>query len=261
MNNIEVKGLRKSFMSRGQRLQVLDGIDFRIDGGSFVCILGPSGSGKSVTLHIIAGLLSKDEGSVFLGDSDIAVSGKPQLAFVFQSPRLLPWKSVENNIKYVLKGLGQTRQEMDDVVHRVLEKMDLVHFKKYYPHQISGGMQQRVALARALALESDIILMDEPFSSLDEITAIALREELIQIWQDTQKTIAFVTHNIAEACYLADKIVMLTPKPTQVYAEININLPRPRDFGGEQLFEYEKDVFRRFETCLVESKSRKEDFI
>ena len=174
---------------------------------------------------------------------------------------MLPWMTVEKNIKYVLKGTCSSEAEKDAVVDKVLTMMDLRDFKKYYPHQISGGMQQRVALARALAIDSNLILMDEPFSNLDEITAIALREELVKIWSTTKKTIIFVTHNISEACFLAEKIIMLTPKPTEVHKEIVVSLERPRVFGGDKLFDVAQDVFRQFESCLVECKARKEDFI
>jgi ABC-type nitrate/sulfonate/bicarbonate transport system ATPase subunit len=261
MRGIQVVDLQKSFFYRGETLKVLNGVNFIAEPGSLTCILGPSGSGKSVTLHIIGNLLAKDEGKILIDGKEAEGKSAFRLAFVFQTPRLLPWATVEKNIKYVLKQTGMNKAQMNDAVDEVLTKMDLRDFKKYYPHQISGGMQQRVSLARALALDADVILMDEPFSSLDEITAIALREELIEIWESTRKTILFVTHNIAEACFLGDKIVLLTPKPTKVYKEILIDLERPREFGGEALFDTVKGVFRDFELCLIESRSRKEDFI
>lgn len=258
---IEVIGIEKSFKSRDGILKVLDGITFKVDAASLVCILGPSGSGKSVTLHIISGLLQKDKGKIMIGNEEVRKVKPGLFSFVFQNPRLLPWLTVEGNIKYILRYTGKTNKEMNEIIDKVLDTMHLLPFKKYYPHQLSGGMQQRVALARAWAFNSDIILMDEPFSSLDEITAIALREELLRIWERERKTIIFVTHNIAEACYLADKIVLLTPKPTKVFKEVLVPLERPRVFGEDRSYEVVKKVFKLFEECLSSYKVTREDLM
>jgi ABC-type nitrate/sulfonate/bicarbonate transport system ATPase subunit len=246
MATIQLKNVTKSFnTSEGTRLQVLQDISFSVDAGSFVCLLGPSGSGKSVTLNLIGGLLEPDSGKMVIEED----GHKPKLGFVFQNHRLLPWAVVKDNVGFVM-GPSIDRTQRREIIDNVLEMVGLAEFKNYYPHQISGGMQQRVAIARAFSIEPDILLMDEPFSSLDEITARDMRGELIKIWTETRKTILFVTHDIAEACYLAQKVIIFTPKPTIISREIEVQIPFPRRYGSDDLFEMEKIVMRAFEEAM-----------
>ena len=170
---------------------------------------------------------------------------------VRKAPRLLPWKRAADQIRYVLAGRKLSRPVEARLVERVLQLTGLQPYGRYYPHQLSGGMQQRLAIARALAYDAEVILMDEPFSSVDEITACGLREELARLWAETGKTILFVTHDISEACFLGTEILMLTPKPTRIHARLPVELPRPRVYGSDQLFEAEREVMREFERSVA----------
>jgi ABC-type nitrate/sulfonate/bicarbonate transport system ATPase subunit len=162
---------------------------------------------------------------------------------------LLPWMTVERNIRFVLAH-ELAESEIADRVRDVLELMGLRDFADYYPHQISGGMQQRVAIARALAFRPGVILMDEPFSHLDEITARMMRAEMVSLWRRTRTTILFVTHDLAEACYLSEQVVLLTPKPTTVHARVPVRLPFPRTYGSDAMFDAERNVLRLFEEAI-----------
>ncbi|OGB92575.1 MAG: hypothetical protein A3G35_19285 [candidate division NC10 bacterium RIFCSPLOWO2_12_FULL_66_18] len=270
MKSIEVQNLSKVFDNPlSGRLVVLDGISFTVEFGGFLSILGPSGSGKSLLLQIIAGLERPTEGTIRLGHpgAEPAAAGPAhangsahrngsRIGFVFQAPRLLPWKRAGENIRYVLTGRSLGRSEEDRIIDWVLGITGLLPYKGYYPHQLSGGMQQRLAIARALAYDADVILMDEPFSNLDEITACNLREEVARIWAETKKTILFVTHDICEACFLGSEIILLTPKPTRIYERFAIDLPRPRVYGSEELFEKERQVLRTFEQSVAAHTAR-----
>jgi ABC-type nitrate/sulfonate/bicarbonate transport system ATPase subunit len=246
---IRVAGLSKAFATpAGGRLVVLDGVSFAVEPGAFLTILGPSGSGKSLLLQLIAGLERPTGGSIRIGDGG---AGGPRIGFVFQSPRLLPWKRAADQIRYVLAGRRLPRAEETRVVDGVLALTGLAPYARYYPHQLSGGMQQRLAIARALAYDADVILMDEPFSSVDEITAGGLRQELARLWTETGKTILFVTHDIAEACFLGSEVLILTPKPTRIHVRLPVPLARPRVAGSDELFEQERAVRRAFERAVA----------
>ena len=253
MNAIVFNNVNLEFSTKQGRMKVLDQVSFEVEEGSFTCLLGPSGAGKSVTLNILAGILQATSG-------EILVKGHPRgsipirYGYVFQQPRLLPWRTVRENIRFVLKAIQiKDRKEQDRRIDSVLSLVGLMEYGRLYPQQLSGGMQQRVGIARAYAMEPDILLMDEPFSSLDEITARSLREELIQTWLRVQRTIVFVTHDIAEASYLADQILLYTPKPTRVAASLHPDIPRPRKYGSEELFRVEQQVMREFERSMLDS--------
>lgn len=270
MKSIMVQNLSKHFDNPGSgRLVVLDEISFTVESGGFLSILGPSGSGKSLLLQIIAGLERPTAGTIRLGPPGAGPGGSgpahgqgdahrngSRIGFVFQAPRLLPWKRAGENIRYVLTGRCLGRSEEDRIIDWVLGITGLLPYKGYYPHQLSGGMQQRLAIARALAYDADVILMDEPFSNLDEITACGLREEVARIWTETKKTILFVTHDICEACFLGAEIILLTPKPTRIYDRFAVDLPRPRVYGSEELFEKERQVLRIFEQSVAVHTAR-----
>jgi NitT/TauT family transport system ATP-binding protein len=222
---IHFQGVRLSFSGE----VIYDSIDFEVRRGEFVCLLGPSGCGKSTSLRLIGDLLSADGGQ-------IAVDGRPpseawqEVAFVFQSPRLAPWRNaLENVLLGVELRLGREEARRRTALARdLLALVGLANSAHKYPSMLSGGERQRVAIARALAVEPDIVLMDEPFSALDPNTRRRLRQEIERIWQQTGRTVLFVTHDIEEALVLADRIVLLSNKPTRVLEDIAIDAPRPR---------------------------------
>jgi ABC-type nitrate/sulfonate/bicarbonate transport system ATPase subunit len=217
---------------------VLEGVTFEAADHSFTSILGPSGCGKSTILNLIAGLDNHSSGQ-------ISIDGN-RIGFVFQQPRLLNWRTVLDN---VMLPLEQEKLDWDAMRARSLRYLELVGlagYENYYPLQLSGGMQQRVSIARALAIDPDILLMDEPFSGLDEITARKLRQELIQIWRKTGKTILFVTHSISESVFLSQQILIVSAKPATIFKRLVIDLPYPREYGDLKLFEIETSLTRDF---------------
>lgn len=248
MLDIELKGTTLVFPTpdgRGQ-LPVYEDFDLEVERGSFTVLLGPSGCGKSTLLNIVDGLLAPTRAETLrvLGQ-DIRESSDPtrHCAYVFQSPRLLKWKTLRANVEFGLRGLGiQPRQRWDELIDKYFGIVGLRDFMHYYPHQVSGGMQQRTAIVRAWVNEPQILLMDEPFSHLDEITAAELRRELIRLWMldEQRRTVVFVTHDISEAVELGERIIMLTPRPAEICFEQRVDLPWPRRGDDEQLFEIEK---------------------
>ena len=229
---IAVRGLQKRFGS----LDVLVDLDIAIADKEFVCILGPSGSGKSTLLNVIAGLETIDGGSVVLGAK--------RIGYLFQEPRLLPWLTAERNVDFALEGCAVPQERRAELKDHYFALAGLSEFRHYHPHQLSGGMRQRVALVRSLCVEPGILLMDEPFGGLDELTARRLRVDLLRIWRESRKTIVFVTHNAYEACYLADRVLVMAHG--RIADEISVNVPRPRDYDDPAIFEINRDVVRRF---------------
>jgi NitT/TauT family transport system ATP-binding protein len=223
----------------GERLRVLDRINFGIAHGTFNSILGPSGCGKSTILNLIAGLDQHTSGSLL-------VAGKPRIGFVFQQPCLLNWRTIVENVELPLESEAMDAAERRRIANRYLGLVGLRGYENYYPLKLSGGMQQRASIARALAIEPEILLMDEPFSGLDEWTARKMRQELMRIWQETRKTIVFVTHSISEAVFLSQQILIVSPKPAKVFKTVSVDLPYPRDYGNLQLFEIETRLTRDF---------------
>lgn len=226
----------------GTSLQVLDGLNFEVSRGALVSIVGPSGCGKSTLLNLIAGIDEPTTGEI---RTDGAVG------FVFQKPRLLDWRTVRQNVELPLE---ETRLSKGDRRRRVDDYLGLVGldgFEDYYPRQISGGMQQRVAIARALAIHPSILVMDEPFSSLDAISAQRLREEVIRIWRETQKTVLFVTHDISEAAFLSQRVLILTPKPARLLDTVDVDLPYPRNLEDEHVFEKDREIRRLFFSMMT----------
>jgi NitT/TauT family transport system ATP-binding protein len=239
MAEVAVKALCKSFTRRdGSLLPTLNSLDMDAGDGEFVCLVGPSGSGKSTTLHILAGLTEPDAGEITVNCK--SSRGPVRFGYVFQHPRLLNWKTVRDNLYFVLGAAGVTRQEWRDRADHYLNLVGLAPFSDEYPLRLSGGMQQRVAIARALVIEPDVLLMDEPFSSLDELTARQMRVGLLRIWQQERRTIFFVTHNALEAAYLADRIYVLSNRPATVLDEVRVELRRPRDIDDGDLIPVQK---------------------
>jgi ABC-type nitrate/sulfonate/bicarbonate transport system ATPase subunit len=236
---ITLTNVTKEFaMPDGRRLRVLENITFSAEGRSFTSILGPSGCGKSTILNLVAKLDNHFSGTVSIGGA--------RTGFVFQQPRLLNWRTVAENVVLPLEGHDLDKKAIRAVAQQYLNLVGLAGYEDYYPLQLSGGMQQRVAIARALAIDPDILLMDEPFSGLDEITARKLRQELIRIWQETGKTILFVTHGISEAVFLSEQILIVSAKPATIFKRVAIDLPYPREYGDIRLFELETQLTRDF---------------
>ena len=239
MAEVVVSRLVKVFSTPTGPQTVIDGIDFTSADQSFVSLVGPSGCGKTTLLNIIAGIESASGGSVTIGSSQ-----RPgKLAYVFQEPRLLPWRSIFDNLMYVQKVRDDAAKER---VHEALQRVGLGHAEKKWPGQLSGGQQQRVGIARALSVEPDVLLMDEPFSHLDAITARGLREHLQELWAATRKTVVFVTHDVSEAAELSDRILMLAPGGT-IHEDIAVDLARPRKASDEKVAVLEASILRRFE--------------
>jgi len=236
---IALKEVRKEYLQpNGERLRVLENITFEIAKGMFSSLLGPSGCGKSTILNLIAKLDRHTSG-------DISVNGN-KIGFVFQQPRLLNWRTVTDNVALPLERDNSDKRGRRELAVKYLGLVGLSGFENYYPLQLSGGMQQRVAIARALVIDPDILLMDEPFSGLDEFTARKLRQELIRIWQETGKTIVFVTHSISEAVFLSEQILIVSQKPATIFKRVTVDVPYPREYGDLRLFEIETSLTRDF---------------
>jgi NitT/TauT family transport system ATP-binding protein len=213
----------------GRDVEALRGITIKIRKGEFASLLGPSGCGKTTLLRIIGDLAMPTEGSIYI-DGGLPQNArlKKKYGMVFQSAVLYEWRTVWKNVRLPLEILRLPKAEAAERINRTLELVGLTDFKNHYPHELSGGMQQRVSIARAFAINPEILLMDEPFSALDEFTREKLHEDLLRIWRQTNKTVVFVTHNIAESVFLSDKVFVLSPHPGRLSAEIKIDLPRPR---------------------------------
>jgi NitT/TauT family transport system ATP-binding protein len=223
-----VDGVSKTYVDRtGQSVHALDSIDLTVESEEFAAVLGPSGCGKSTLLNLIAGLLTPSAGVIWL-DGELA-PGRATTAMVFQEFALFPWRTVQANVEFGLEEMRVPPAERTRRARVFIELTGLAGFESRYPHQLSGGMRQRVGIARALAVEPAVLLMDEPFSALDAQTRQLMQEELLTIWERTRQTIVYVTHNIQEAVYMADRVVVLSRRPGRVLAEVKVELPRPRD--------------------------------
>lgn len=237
---ISIRDLVKTFEQKGQPLRVLPGLSFDVEATTFMTIVGPSGSGKSTLLNILAGLEEQTSGTVRIGTGGAGA----RLGYVFQSARLLPWLTVEDNLRFV-RPQDVEPASFEPRVSRYLELVGLADVGDKFPHQLSGGMQQRVGIARALCVEPAVLLMDEPFSHLDEITAEQLRHELLRIWRETKQTIIFITHDMQEAITLGDRVLMLSFEG-RIVEDLPITLPRPRNFTDRIFVETYADLVNRF---------------
>ena len=225
MVKLTVEELGKDFL-----IPVIDRVSFTVEAGEFVCLLGPNGCGKTTLLRIVGGLEPATRGRVTL-DGEPILAGQARrhkIGVVFQEDRLLPWLTLQQNVALVLKPLGLGAAERDAIARRYLKVAGLGGFEDYHPAKVSGGMRQRAAIARALAIEPDVLLMDEPFGALDAMTRDLLHDELEEIWQNSGLTVLFVTHNVRESVRLADRVVLLTSRPGRVAASFIIDIPRPR---------------------------------
>jgi NitT/TauT family transport system ATP-binding protein len=227
---LELRHVAKSYVTAsGSEVRALDDVSFDISAGEFVCLIGPSGCGKSTVLNLLAGLDAPDRGEVLLDGAPIREPG-PDRAMLFQDPALFPWLSVRGNVEYALSMRGLPRPEIRATADRWLAKVRLERFADVQPHELSAGMRQRVALARALACEPDVLLADEPFGSLDAQSREILQKETQLVWTELANTFVFVTHNVREAAFLADRVIVLSARPGRPIAEYRITTPRPRSF-------------------------------
>jgi NitT/TauT family transport system ATP-binding protein len=222
---ISVNDVGKVFGRRDGPVSVLQGIDLEARDGEFVCIIGPSGCGKTTLLRICAGLERASTGTVSLRRDD---ESRPSNTMVFQEQSVFPWKTVRGNIEYGLQVRGVPKSERRRISDLYIERLGLAGFDRSYPHQLSGGMKQRVSIGRAFANDPEILLMDEPFANLDEQTRMVLQEVLLGTWQDTGKTVLFITHSLDEAIALGDRVVVMSSRPGEIKAEFRVDLPRPR---------------------------------
>jgi NitT/TauT family transport system ATP-binding protein len=251
MSVIEVEKVSKSFVSEKSMILVLNNVSFSVGKDEFLCLVGPSGCGKSTLLRIIAGLEKPDQGRILFNGQSIEAPS-PKIAMVFQLFGLLPWKTALENIEVPLEVVGIAKQIRIQIAKEYLRMVGLEGFENTYPHDLSGGMRQRVGIARALALKPEVLLMDEPFSSLDELTAKTLRELVLSIWREpalpTNRFI-MVSHNVEEAVFMADRIVVMSPRPGKVVGEIRVDIPRPRSehLRDKQYFFFVDEVVKLLE--------------
>jgi NitT/TauT family transport system ATP-binding protein len=230
MAKISVRHLTKTYNSNTGKVIALEDVSFEVQPYESLCILGPSGCGKTTLLRVLDCLISRDHGEILL-DGVPVTAPRSDVAMVFQHFGLFPWKNLEQNIAYGLTLRGLPGQEITRTVQRYIELVGLKGFERSYPYQLSGGMQQRAGLARALAVNPSLLLMDEPFGSLDAQTREALQEELSRILERERKTVLFVTHSIDEAIYLGDRILLMTPRPGRIREILPVEIPRPRDIS------------------------------
>jgi NitT/TauT family transport system ATP-binding protein len=235
----------------GVPVTALKNVNLDIREGEFISLLGPSGCGKTTLLRIIADLLQPSSGNVSVrGQSPRDIRLQKKYGFVFQNPVLYDWRTVRRNVCMPMELLGMKKANRTARVTEMLDLVGLSKFGKHYPYELSGGMQQRVGIARALAIRPEILLMDEPFSALDEFTREKLHVDLLDIWRKTNKTVVFVTHNISEAIFLSDRVVVLSPHPGRVSAVIDIDIPRPRSMESkqtQQFYDYITKIRNSFE--------------
>lgn len=249
---IQIKNVSMVYTGKnGEDIVALNDVSLDIRQGEFISLLGPSGCGKTTLLRIIADLLQPTSGSVSIfGQSPRETRLQQKYGIVFQSPVLYDWRTVRRNICMPMEIMGIPKKERTARIDSMLELVGLQDFGYKYPFELSGGMQQRVGIARALALNPDLLLMDEPFSALDEFTREKLNEDLLNVWSKTNKTVIFVTHNIPESVFLSDKVVVLSPHPGRLSAIVDIKLPRPRESSireTPEFFEYVSKIRKSFE--------------
>jgi NitT/TauT family transport system ATP-binding protein len=239
---LQVEHLHTVFTRDGKSTPVLEDISLEVGEGEFVCLLGPSGCGKSTLLSTMAGFLSPTSGEVKI-DGEVVSGPDPRRIFVFQERGVFPWLTVEGNIAFGLFHL--TRPEREQRVAYYIKMVGLEGFEKAYPPALSGGMKQRLEVARALAVNPDMLFLDEPFGALDSITRLIMRGELLRIWEAERKTIIFVTHDIDEAVQLADRVVVMSARPATIQQIVDIDIPHPRDISSSRYLELRDGIFRQ----------------
>jgi NitT/TauT family transport system ATP-binding protein len=244
MPHIEVQDVSLVYDTPAGRVPGVKDVSFNMDASEFVCIVGPSGCGKSTLLNIIAGFLTPSGGQIRIGGQAVTGHGMDR-GIVFQDfAQLFPWRTALGNVTFGLEMKGVPKEEREAIALKQLTLVKLDKFRKSYPHHLSGGMQQRVAIARALAYNPSVLLMDEPFAALDALTRDDMQRLLADVWRETRKTVIYVTHNVAEAVYLADRVIVMTPHPGTIKTEIAIKLARPRDPLSVAFLDYQKLLLR-----------------
>lgn len=243
VGNIRVKEVEKNFINAsGESVQALSKASLDIKPGSFVSIIGPSGCGKSTLLRAIAGLALPDKGTIFLDTIEITTPGADR-GFMFQEHNLFPWLTIYDNVAFGLKARGIYSGNKEQV-NTILHTVGLEGFERYYPHQLSGGMCQRASLARALVGHPKVLLLDEPLGALDAFTRMNIQDEIQRIWEEENMTMVMVTHDVDEAVYLSDTIVVMTARPGRIVELVQVDLPRTRDRSSESFFRYSSEVLR-----------------
>jgi NitT/TauT family transport system ATP-binding protein len=237
---LRIAELSVAFQKEDKTIEVLDRISLEVAEGEFVCIVGASGCGKSTLLNVVGGFLRPSSGRVLIDGQEVR-GPDPRRIFVFQERGVFPWLTAEENIGFGLAGLQ--RAERQERVQRYVRLVGLDGFERAYPHELSGGMKQRVEVARALAMDPDVLYLDEPFGALDSITRLTLRRELLRIWGAERKTILFVTHDIEESVQLADRVVVLSPRPASIRRIVDIDIAHPRDLSGRRYLELRDSIF------------------
>ena len=242
MHQIELRGVSFAYTANEGQVVALRDVSFGVATSELVCVVGRSGCGKTTLLNILAGFLAPTQGDVLIGGRNVTGKGLDR-GIVFQDfAQLFPWRTAQRNVEFGLEMKGVGRAERAATAQQFLRLVGLETFAHAHPHELSGGMQQRVAIARALAYNPSVLLMDEPFAALDALTRDEMQRLLVEVWRETRKTIVYVTHNVAEAVYLADRVVVLTPHPGTVKDEVKITLPRPRDPLSVEFVECQKRV-------------------
>jgi len=241
-SSLQVENVGMIFDRDGKQTIVLEDISLEVGKGEFLCLLGPSGCGKSTLLNIMAGFLSPTRGVVKVS-GEIVHGPDPRRIFVFQERGVFPWLTVEGNIGFGIAGLP--RKEQEQRIRHYIQMVGLEGFEKSYPSDLSGGMKQRLEVARALAVNPDMLLLDEPFGALDSITRLTMRRELLRIWEAERKTIIFVTHDIDEAVQLADRVVVMSARPATIQQTVTIDIPHPRDISSPRYLELRDGIFQQ----------------
>jgi NitT/TauT family transport system ATP-binding protein len=244
MPHIEARDITLIYDTPSGSVPGVRGVSFAMEASEFVCIVGPSGCGKSTLLNIIAGFITPNSGEIRIAGQPVKGYGMDR-GIVFQDfAQLFPWRTALGNVAFGLEMKGMAKAERETIALEQLRLVKLENFARAYPHHLSGGMQQRVAIARALAYNPAVLLMDEPFAALDALTRDDMQRLLAEVWRTTRKTVIYVTHNVAEAVYLADRVVVMTPHPGTVKTEVPIRLPRPRDPLSVEFLDHQKELLR-----------------
>ena len=242
MHQIELRNISLQYESVENPVTALQDVSFGVEAAEFLCVVGQSGCGKTTMLNIVAGFLKPTQGEILISGKTVTGKGLDR-GIVFQDfAQLFPWRTAQRNIEFGLEMKGIAKEERAEIALRFLRLVNLEKFARSYPHELSGGMQQRVAIARALAYNPAVLLMDEPFAALDALTREEMQRFLVDVWRETKKTVVYVTHNVAEAVYLADRVIVFSPHPGTVKAQVNITLPRPRDTLSIEFLEYQKEI-------------------
>ena len=250
MHQIELRNISLQYESAENSVTALQDVSFSVEATEFLCVVGQSGCGKTTMLNIVAGFLKPTQGEILISGKTVTGKGLDR-GIVFQDfAQLFPWRTAQRNIEFGLEMKGIVKEKRAEIALRFLRLVNLEKFARSYPHELSGGMQQRVAIARALAYNPAVLLMDEPFAALDALTREEMQRFLVDVWRETKKTVVYVTHNVAEAVYLADRVIVFSPHPGTVKAQVKITLPRPRDTLSVEFLGYQKEIVKH----IVEPK-------